>query len=130
MNIYGLHLPIMGKLNEILTAIIIDYNLSRTAFTVTFRDPHYAADSGGFHPVEICIDERELIQYITDFSYLGSGSYSELVKELDFDFMNMFFSHMGRDYPLRHGAELFKIWQQNFVTYHQEGVYEVEVSIV
>ena len=128
MNIHGLLLPIHKKFNEILTAIIIDHDLGRKAFTVIFRDPSYSEKSGGFHPVEVHIDELELIQYITDFAYVGQDPYAELVKEIDFDFQHKIFGHMGRNHPIAHGAELFKIWQQNFVTYYQMRVYDIEIN--
>ena len=57
MNIQNLALPIEQKLNEILTAITIDNDLGRKAFTVNFRDPNYSAETGGFHPVDIHVDE-------------------------------------------------------------------------
>ena len=52
---------------------------------LNFRDPDYSAESGGYHPVEICVDAQGRIQYITDFAYYGQGPYAELDKELDFD---------------------------------------------
>jgi len=96
--------------------------------TLSFRDPTYSAETGGYHPVEILINAEGSVQYITDFSFVGQGGYAELVKELDFDFSLGLFQHMGRDYPLEQGAELFKIFQSNFCSYYESGVYEVEVS--
>ncbi|EDM26141.1 hypothetical protein LNTAR_16378 [Lentisphaera araneosa HTCC2155] len=128
MNIQNLLLPMNKKLNEILAAIIIDNDLGRTAFTLNFRDPSYSADSGGFHTVELRVNEQELIQYITDFAYVGHGPYAELVKEIDFGFQHKRFTHIGRNYPIAHGAELFKIWQKNFVAYYNMGIYDLEVN--
>jgi len=96
--------------------------------TLSFRDPTYSAETGGYHPVEILINADGQVQYITDFSFVGQGGYAELVKELDFDFSLGLFQHMGRDFPLEQGAELFKIFQSNFCSYYKSGVYEVEVS--
>lgn len=92
---------------------------------LNFRDPDYGAESGGYHPVEIAINEQGRIQYITDFAYVGMGPYAELEKELDFDFGYGLFQQMGREYPITQGAELFTLWQSNFCDYYQRQVYEV-----
>jgi hypothetical protein len=45
------------------------------AITLNFRDPSYSAETGGYHPVEIRLENKsELwqIAYITDFSFQGS----------------------------------------------------------
>ncbi|EDM25795.1 hypothetical protein LNTAR_15302 [Lentisphaera araneosa HTCC2155] len=127
MNCLGL--TINPKLNLLLTAIIMDHDVSRKSLTINFRDPNYSAERGGFHPVEIMIDERELIQYITDFSYLGRGAYPDLSKEIEFDFRNQIFCHLQREYALQDGAQVFKLWQANFVAYNDLGAYQIEVSI-
>lgn len=95
---------------------------------INFRDPDYSAESGGYHPVEICVDALGRIQYITDFAYVGDGHYAELDKELDFDFSYGKFQQMGREYPIQQGASLFKIWQSNFCSYYQSQVFEVTVQ--
>ena len=82
---------------------------------LNFRDPDYSAESGGYHPVEICVNAQGRIQYITDFAYYGQGPYAELGKELDFDFGYGVFQQMGREFPIRDGANLFKIWQSQFL---------------
>jgi len=96
--------------------------------TINFRDPTYSAETGGYHPVEISINTAGQVQYITDFSYVGQGGYAELVKELDFDFNLGLFQHMGREYSIEQGAELFQIFQSNFCSYYHSGVFEVEVG--
>jgi len=97
--------------------------------TLSFRDPTYSSETGGYHPVEILINAAGQVQYITDFTFFcQEGGYAELVKELDFDFNLGLFQHMGRDYPLEEGAELFQIFQSNFCSYYESGVFEVEVS--
>ena len=95
---------------------------------LNFRDPDYSSESGGYHPVEIRLDEHGRIQYLTDFAYVGDGHYAELAKELDFDFAHNVFQQMGRDYPIRQGAGLFKIWQANFCDYYLHKVYTVTVQ--
>ena len=97
------------------------------AVTINFRDPSYSADAGGYHPVEVRITVNGAISYVTDFSYVGIGPFAELVKEIDFDFGLRSFQHFGREYPLQDGAELFAVWQENFLTYHAGGVFEVTV---
>jgi len=120
------------KLSRHLIEIIEQHSQDKTAsdgyFTLSFRDTSYSAERGGYHPVEILINAAGEIQYITDFSYVGQGGYAELVKELDFDFSLGLFQHMGRDYPIEQGAELFQTFQSNFVDYYKSGVFEVEVS--
>jgi len=97
-------------------------------FIINFRDPDYSAESGGYHPVEIGVDAKGRILYITDFAYYGQGSYAELDKELDFDFGYGVFQQMGREYPVKQGASLFKIWQSNFCSYYRSQVFQVSVQ--
>jgi hypothetical protein len=97
-------------------------------FIINLRDPDYSAEQGGYHPVEICVDANGLIQYITDFAYVGQGPYTELVKELDFDFSHGRFQQMGRDFPTRDGASLYKIWQSNFCSYYEWKVFQATVQ--
>jgi hypothetical protein len=95
---------------------------------LNFRDPDYSAESGGYHPVEICVNAQGRIQYITDFAYFGQGPYAELDKELDFDFSYGRFQQMGREYPIKQGASLFKIWQSNFCSYYRSQVFSITVQ--
>jgi len=93
-----------------------------------FRDPDYSAERGGYHPVEICIDENGCFKYLTDFTYVGDGHYAELVKELDFDLSHGLFQQMGREYPIAQGKGLFRMWQSNFCAYYQNKVFTVTVE--
>lgn len=95
---------------------------------LNFRDPGYSPERGGYHPVEIAIDRKGMILYITDFSFVGRPPYAELAKELDFDFSQQLFGHMGQDYPLSEGREIFQLWQSNFVAYYRSGVYQIEAN--
>ena len=132
MNIQktGYPLTISNRLISILTQEIERHSEidSSSGCIINFRDPDYSAESGGYHPVEICLDENGRFQYITDFAYVGDGHYVELAKELDFDFSYGLFQQMGREYPISQGAGLFKIWQANFCDYYQHKVYEVTVQ--
>ncbi len=92
---------------------------------LNFRDPDYSSEKGGYHPVEVMINADGTIQYITDFAYVGEG---ELVKELDFDLNQKLFQQMGRDYPIEQGRGLFRIFQSNFCSYYDSGVFDVTVS--
>ncbi len=96
--------------------------------TLNFSDPKYSATTGGYHPVEICINSSGQILFITDFSYTGSGDMVELAKELDFDFSQRMFEQFWHTYPIEEGAEMFELWENNFCSYYQNGVFKVEVS--
>ena len=96
---------------------------------INFRDPTYSAQQGGFHPVEIYILANGTIQYITDFAYVGTAGFAELVKEIDFDFTLNLFQHFSHEYPITQGKEMYAIWQQNFVSYYEMGVYQTTVTI-
>ena len=132
MNIQktGYPLSISNRLISILSKEIERHSEVDTSSgcIINFRDPDYSAESGGYHPVEICLDAQGRFQYITDFAYVGQGPYAELAKELDFDFSCGRFQQMGRDYPIKQGAGLFKIWQSNFCDYYQFKVYRVTVQ--
>ena len=95
---------------------------------LNFRDPTYSAKTGGYHPVEIMINKQGIIQYITDFSYVGSSEMPELAKELDFDFASGLIEQLGQCYAIENAYELFPIWQQNFCAYYHSGVFEVSIS--
>jgi hypothetical protein len=131
MNIQQNDYPV--KISQQLVAII-SKELAKTEVNTTegvilnFRDPNYSAEDGGYHPVEICVNAQGRIQYITDFAYFGQGSYAELGKELDFDFGYGRFQQMGREYPIKQGASLFKIWQSNFCSYYRSQGFSVSVQ--
>jgi len=95
---------------------------------LVFRDPDYNYENGGYHPVEVCINHAGVLQYVTDFSHVGKPPFVELAKELDFSFENRCFGHMGVDYPISEGEELFAVFQANFISYYQSEVFTVEVS--
>ncbi len=125
----GYPLPVSDQLVAIIQqqfdSTICD---ASAGFILNFRDPDYSAESGGYHPVEIAVDENGRILYITDFAYFGSGPYAELDKEIDFDFGYNVFQHMGREFPIERGASLFELWQANFCSYVERQVFEVSAS--
>ncbi len=122
LNVLWLHMA--GKQTSILQA---------HAVTLNFKDPSYSATTGGFHPVEIRLTRRgdDWHQaYVTDFAYVGIGDYAELAKELDFDFNGDHFSHaLIGEMPSADVSEWFTLWQDNFLSYHSLGVYNLQLSL-
>ena len=98
----------------------------------SFRDENYDSESGGFHPVEIrLIKQQDLwsFDYITDFTYVGFGHSAELTKEIDFDFTNGIGFHMYTgEHPLKNLSELFYMWQSNFISYFEMGVFKTKIT--
>ena len=113
---------------------IIQYEVDRSEIDVSdgivlsFKDPDYSAEEGGYHPVEIAMQSDGCLMYITDFSYVGIPPDAELAKDLGFDFEYGVFQQYGREFPLVQAAEIFAMWQTNFVSYHGMGVYRVTVG--
>jgi len=92
-----------------------------------FTDPTYSFEFGGYQPVVICINPSGELQYVTEFSYVESPPHIELVKALDFDFENRCFGPIGNNYLPYEGDDLFSIFQENFITCYQSGVFTIEV---
>ena len=129
INVSGIPYRVDSALAKMLEDAIGKSEVSTdSAVTLNFCDPGYSAANGGFHPVEIRVSQKGAIEFITDFAYDSSGPFAELVKEIDFDFACGVFGHFGRDFPIAAGRELFGIWQQNFLSYFDMGVYQVEVQ--
>ena len=124
-NLYQYPIPVSERFQKLIAGILSEKNTSSA--TIIFRDPDYSVESGGFHPVELRVLEGK-IQYITDFSYFGTIPYAELEKELDFDFSNKTFYQLGKAYPSKKASGIFPVWQNNFLAYHEMGVYKVEVT--
>ena len=103
------------------------------AITLNFKDPGYGPEQGGFHPVEIRMERQGdayVVSYITDFAYVGLGDCAELAKALDFDWgQDCFEAHGFPPQPLKDGKDLYPIFEANFLSYHQNGVFEVSVSL-
>lgn len=121
--------PLTPALIALINAEIERVGLPSTlGVTLTFRDPDYSPERGGYHPVEINIDRKGIILYVSDFAYVGRPPFAELAKEIDFDFSQQVFEHFGRVFPLHEGRELFQLWQSNFVAYYKGGVFVVQVG--
>jgi hypothetical protein len=121
MNIKAENYPlaVSKKFITILTCEIDKAGADTTeGVVINFRDPDYSPERGGYHPVEVMVSADGVIKYITDFSYVGTPPYQELAKELDFDFGLKLSQQMGRDYPIRQGRGLFRVWQSNFCSYY------------
>lgn len=125
----GYALPIDSALIDILNKHLQrEPNPCNQVLVLQFRDPDYDADSGGYHPVDIALDDQGRIQWITDFAYTCVAGVTELSRELDFDFSRGLFQHWGFCQPLAKGAAVFQLWQANFIHYAQCGVFEVQVQ--
>jgi hypothetical protein len=125
----NLQLPLSGNLQEIIKSLIADREYG---CVITFRDPNYSVEAGGFHPVEIYVDEFGQLKYITDFALWGMPPYEELVKELDFDFGLGLFTHntvfSSSESHISKGRDMFQLWSTNFIDYYKMGVYQVEIQ--
>lgn len=125
----GYALPVGSDLIEILTKEIqASGKNGNGGLYINFRDPKYSPEAGGFHPVEVMVSGAGIIQYITDFAYVGYPP--ELVKELDFDFSMGIFQHMGREFPIGDNHSFFCLWQCNFCAYYSMGAFSVTVEAV
>lgn len=125
-----LPLPVSPVFAQALAELV--KNIDSNAVTINFRDPDYSPQTGGFHPVEIRLekgDDQWQLCYITDFCYVGYQGQWELVKELDFDFSCGVFQSISGLLVIESAAELYPIWERNFLCYWQElEVFNVRVS--
>lgn len=97
---------------------------------INFRDPAFSVERGGYHPVEIGLNEFGHFQYISNFAYVGNEHEAELAKELDFNFACSLFQHRGREYPISLCSELFNVWQSNFCAYYLCKVFNVTIQAI
>ena len=133
----GFLLPVSDRLIEVL-----DHELAKhlpdlecatdlSSITYNFRDPDYSSNLGGYHPVEIGLSRTGLLfdfDYITDFSYVGSGWDTELAKEVDFDFQaDICEIRYMKPMPLKEAKEFFEMFQSNLLSYLEMGVFNIEV---
>lgn len=115
----GLAVPVSPMLTLYIADLLISHK-NEKAVTINFRDPNYSADEGGYHPVEIRLENEGdgwRFCYITDFCYVGSGYMAELAKDLDFDFDAGVFQNLFGTYPIEQAIEMFQVWESNFVYY-------------
>jgi len=106
---------------------------SMSRVTVNFRDPTYSAESGGFHPVEISLSrhgESWLLDYLTDFHYVGFP-YPELEKAVDVSWQDGYCWLAGiGDCAISDFVDYWQLWQRNFVSYVQMGVFTLHISML
>jgi hypothetical protein len=115
----GLAVPMSPTFTLYIADLLEPYE-NEKAVTINFRDPNYSADDGGYHPVEIRLENEGdgwRFCYITDFVFVGSGYMAELAKDLDFDFQAGIFQNLFGTYPIEQAIEMFQIWESNFVFY-------------
>ena len=103
-----------------------------TDLIFSFKDNSYDPEAGGYHPVEIRIMKHTNLwhfDYITDFCFVGSGYCAELVKDVDFDFTNKVCYHLyvGAQ-PLIDIIDFYELWESNFISYVEMGVFKVKIS--
>ncbi|HBN6185421.1 TPA: DUF2787 domain-containing protein [Vibrio parahaemolyticus] len=129
-------LPVTTDLQGKLVQIANQHHLpmsSTRALTYNFKDTSYSAESGGWHPVEIRIEQDNgqwHFCYITDFSYVGYP-YPELAKEVDFDFANgeaAFLYMPPQSISDTNVIDFYQMWELNFMTYLHMDVYD-EITI-
>jgi len=115
----GLTVPV-SPMFTLYIADLLELYKNEKSVTINFRDPNYSADDGGYHPVEIRLENEGdgwRFCYITDFCYVGSGYMAELAKDLDFDFDTGLFQNLFGTYPIEQAIEMFQVWESNFVYY-------------
>lgn len=119
----GLALPVSTKFVHQLQNLLNQNEIESESVTLNFRDPTYSAKRGGFHPVEIRLEQYDSMWhfcYITDFAYIGCGPYAELTKELDFDFQSGVFQNLFGVFPIEQATDMYQIWEGNFLYYYLE----------
>lgn len=102
-----------------ITDILVSHE-SEKSITINFHAPNYSADDGGYHLVEIRLENEGdgwHFCYITDFCYVDRGYMGELAKDLDFDFDTGVFQNLFGTYPIEQAIEMFQVWESNFVYY-------------
>jgi hypothetical protein len=115
----GLAVPVSPMFTLYIADLLIPYKDDKSV-TINFRDPNYSTDDGGYHPVEIRLENEGdgwRFCYITDFCYVGSGYMAELAKDLDFDFDKGVLQNLFGTFPIEQAIEVFQVWESNFVYY-------------
>lgn len=98
----GLALPVSSKFVHQLQNLLTKNEIESESVILNSRDRTYSAKRGGYHPVEISLEQYDdtwHFCYITDFAYVGSRPYAELIKELDFDFQSGVFQNLFGVFP-------------------------------
>ncbi len=77
--------PAGYAINRAFETILYSLAKEKGDFIISFKSSDYSAETGGYRPVEVMIRDSQVI-YVTDFTYVGSGPFAELVKGMDWDF--------------------------------------------
>ena len=135
----GCALPIAHQLIQILNDELRKAHPTPTtsdtveAITFNFRDPDYSPERGGYHPVELRISRENTgfqLDYITDFSYVGTGWNTELAKEIDFDLQaGICEVRYCKPISITEAKDLFEMFQANFLSYYQMDIFTVDVTV-
>jgi len=115
----GLAVPVSPMFTLYIADLLAPHKNEKSV-TINFSDPNYCKDDGGYHPVEMRLENEGdgwRFCYITDFCYVGSGYMAELAKDLDFDFDAGVFQNLFGTYPIEQAIEVFQVWESNFVYY-------------
>lgn len=88
---------------------------------INIRSSSYHPQTGGFRPVEIMIEKHGNeadLYYLTEFQYFGVGTYAELGKSNDFDFLdNRYQSSISYEVMNESHLELFMLITTNLANY-------------
>lgn len=88
---------------------------------INIRSSSYHPQTGGFRPVEIMIEKNGNeadLYYLTEFQYFGVGTYAELGKSNDFDFLdNRYQSSISYEVMNESHLELFMLITTNLANY-------------
>jgi hypothetical protein len=135
----GCVMPISNQLIQILNTELkkayptLQYFSSLIAITFNFQDPDYSAELGGYHPVEIRLTNNTSgfkLDYITDFSYVGTGWDRELAKEIDFDLQaGICEIRFCKPIPIAEAGDLFNMFQENFLAYYQMDIFTTTIAL-
>ncbi|QFT35260.1 MULTISPECIES: DUF2787 family protein [unclassified Vibrio] len=136
LNFTSTSLPVSKQFHQLLskycqTLLTLDsLEASSQRLTVCFRDKSYSAESSGCHPVEIGLnitnEANVTIIYITDFAYIGNH-YPELKRHIDFDFSHQLYFTVESEWQRIQSSEvedLYRIWEQKFVSHVRAGDYD------
>lgn len=115
--------PAEYTINKDLEDILSSLVKENGNYIISFSSSKYSSEKGGYRPVEVMIRDSQVV-YVTDFTYVGSGPFAELVKGVDWDFAAGEVGQTGVYFDLAEGLELWAIYQSNFVDYYKNGAFD------
>ncbi|MFV0573953.1 MAG: DUF2787 domain-containing protein [Vibrio sp.] len=134
-------LPVSSELTQALYGVLRDESMNLSGdvlaqartLTFNFRDKHYTAENGGFHPVEIRLKRTSMksthwqLVYVTTFAYIGNV-YPELERNLDFDCQSgrcLVHPYIQWE-PIKGNQDvlsMYQLWESNFLAYLESHSY-------